>query len=111
MKNIKKEIVYCEDEVVPYKIGYSLGTVYDIENNKYKLYNFGYCPSKNDYYCNDNIHLPKKVKKEISRLEVDEFNSVVIEELYGVLNKDKVFRIINKSSSKVELKNKVYIKR
>lgn len=60
----KKEIVYCEDKLLPLKIGYSLATIYMTDPNKfnrYRLLNFGYCPSDNSFYYNRNIHLPKKL--------------------------------------------------
>lgn len=56
----KGEILFC-NEGLPIKIGYSLGTVYEVgwDYPGYKLYNFGYCPADKDFYYNGNIHLPK----------------------------------------------------
>ena len=111
MNNIKKEMVYYENENFPYKMGYSLGTVYTIENDKYKLHNFGFCPSVNDYYFNLSIHVPRKIQKVMKSLEVNDTNSLLLEELYGVLDKNKVEVMINGDITKEELKTKVYIKK
>ena len=60
MKYGKMEIVY--DNGRP-RLGYSLGTVYDInidDYNCFKLYNVGYCPATQEFYFNRDVHLPKK---------------------------------------------------
>lgn len=61
-----RELVCYSDRVRKFRIGYSLGTVYT-ENpdntKKFKLYNFGYCPSTKDFYYNDNLHLSRDLVK------------------------------------------------
>ena len=60
----KREFFYAEEKLICWRKGYSLGTVYDIDTDsfhRFKLHNFGYCPSLDTFYFNRNIHLPKKL--------------------------------------------------
>jgi len=106
MKRIKKELVYIETEDFPYKTGYSLGTMYTIENNKYKLYNFGFCPGIDSYYYNLAVHIPKKLRKVISSFEVNETNSSLLEDLYGFINKANFDEMTKKEADKVFIKKR-----
>lgn len=60
----KAELVYCEEKFIPWRKGYSLGVVYDYDPknlHQFKLYNFGYCPSYDEFYINECVRLPKKL--------------------------------------------------
>ena len=65
----KREFFYAEEKLVSWRIGYSLGTVYKIgiNSDKYELYNFGYCPSLDEFYYNKSIRLPKKLIEYFER--------------------------------------------
>lgn len=55
------EFIYCNGKI---RIGYSIGTVYNINPNDYyrfELYNVGYCKSIKEFYYNKNIHLSKEL--------------------------------------------------
>ena len=58
------DLIYYEKKTIPFRVGYSIGTVYMIDPedyNRFKLYNVGYCPSTQDFYYNRMIRLPKKL--------------------------------------------------
>jgi hypothetical protein len=64
-----------EDALIPVRIGYSLATLYQPHpesHNKYQLVNFGYCPSNNRFYYNDNVHLPKTLIDYFEECEISE---------------------------------------
>ena len=94
----KIEIVFYDKKLFPIKLGYSLGTVYtiDVEDmHKFKLYNFGYCPSTKDFYYNRAIRLPKLliehfedryINREILENEMKELGIYKKNDVDGLLN-------------------------
>lgn len=90
--NGKRETIIDNDKLFPYRIGYSLGTVYDVNPDtkiSYKLYNFGYCPSMQKFYFNFHVHLPKEIIEYFESSPMTPKKKQEMQEI-GIYQKDDV---------------------
>ena len=98
LKSIRKLEFYIDgDKLIPFRRGYSLGTVYDMHPDDYyriKLMNVGYSPSEKDFYFTYNVHLPKKVIEYLESKEENESLRKELEEL-GIVRRNEVSKMIN----------------
>ncbi len=101
----RRELTYSEDKFIPFRTGYSLGTVYMLNpetHSTIKLQNFGYCPAEKEFYYNRNIHLPKEIIEYFENRCLNNKTIAQMEEL-GIYNSDDTDKLIRQyENSKVQ---------
>ena len=91
----KRELIYDENRLIEWRIGYSLCTVYSLTTKMtIKLQNFGYCPSDKNFYYTNNVHLPKEIINYFNGAEYNDENIAKMEEL-GIYKGNDIDRLIN----------------
>ena len=96
MNSKKLELIYDEEKIPGWCLGYSIGTVYkrSIRDNLIELWNFGYNIFDKEFYYTKRVHLLREISDYFNDAEYNEENIAKMEAL-GIYNGDSVDTLID----------------
>lgn len=89
-----RELIYNEEKLISWSIGYSICTVYwkSMDANTIELMNFGYCPTDKEFYFTHRVHLPREIVNYFNGADYNKENIEKMQE-FGIYNGNDLERL------------------